>query len=152
MAVATASVFSHTDALVKTWSFTDPTPKYTLVVQDDVVGVTITNTPGITARKVTEIGPYEISEPTEAGVGNDKATSIGQYAAGVAIDGTFTFREVVSSGATPVPTSTPQGTPVFLTAGGQLTLVDTSNTRVGTVNYSATYQKAAGKLPIAIGL
>lgn len=152
MAVATASVFSHTDALVQTWSFTAPTPKGTLAVRDGVVGVTLTNTTGITARKVTEIGPYQISEPTEAGVGNDKATSIGQYAAGVALDGTFTFRDVVSTGTTPVPTSTPQSTPVFLTAGGALTLVSTSNTRVGTVNYSATYQKAAGKLPIAIGL
>lgn len=152
MAVATASVFTHTDALVKTWDFTDPTPKYTLVVRNGVVGVTLTNTPGITARKVTEIGPYEVSEPTEAGVGNDKATSIGARVAGVAIDGTFTFRDVVSSGTTPVPTSTPQGTPVFVTSAGALTLAASGNTRVGVVNYSATYQKAAGKLPIAIGL
>lgn len=152
MAVATASVFSHTDALVKTWDFTDPTPKYTLAVRNGVVGVTLTNTPDLTARKVTEIGPYEISEPTDGGVGTDKATSIGPRVAGVAIDGTFTFRDVVSSGTTPAPTSTPQDTPVFVTSAGALTLAASGNTRVGVVNYSATYQKAAGKLPIAIGL
>lgn len=152
MAVATASVFSHTDALVKVWNFAAPTPKGTLAVQNGVVGVSLTNTTGLTGRKVTEIGPYEISEPTPAGVGNDKATAVGQYAAGVAIDGTFSFTDIVSSGSTPVPTSTAQGTPVFLTSAGALTLAASGNTRVGVVNYPATYQKAAGKLPIAIGL
>lgn len=152
MAIAIGSTFSHTDTLVKTWAFTAATPKGTLAVQNGVVGVTLTNTTGLAGRKVTEIGPYQVSEPIAAGVGNDKATAIGQYAAGVAIDGTWPFAEIVSSGSTPVPTTTPQGTPVFLTSAGALTLAASGNTRVGVVNYPPTYNKAAGKLPIAIGL
>lgn len=152
MAIATGSVFSHTDALVKTWGFTDPTPKYSLVVKNGVVGVTLTPTTGLSGTDDTVIGPYTISEPKGFGVGNDKATAIGQYAAGTAIDGTFTFEGVVSSGTTLAPVSTEQGTPVFVTSAGALTLAASGNTRVGIVNYPATYTKAAGKLPVAIGV
>lgn len=152
MAIAIGSVFSHTDALVKTWKFAAATPKYTLAVQNGIVGVSLTSTTGLSGTNDTVIGPYTISEPKGFGVGNDKATAVGQFAAGVALDGTFAFGDIVSTGATPVPTSTEQGTPVFLTSAGALTLVATSNTRVGVVNYPATYNKVAGKLPIAIGL
>ena len=152
MAIATDQVFSHTDALVKTWGFAAATPKYTLAVQGGVVGVSLTPTTGIVAPNITDIGPYKVNAPIAAGVGNDKATAIGTFAAGVAVDGTFTFTGVVSTGSTPAPPSTAQGIPVFVTAAGELTLVATGNTRVGVVNYPATYNKAAGKLPIAIGV
>ena len=152
MAIATDQVFAHTDALVKTWGFTVATPKYTLAVQGGVVGVSLTPTTGLAGVDEIEVGPYKVSRPKPAGVGNDKATAIGTFAAGVAVDGTFTFTGVVSTGTTPAPTSTAQGTPVFVTGAGELTLVATSNTRVGVVNYPATYNKAAGVLPIAIGV
>lgn len=152
MAVATQSVFSHTDALVKIWKFATATPKYTLAVQSGVVGVSLTNTTGLTGTNDTNLGPYKISEPKGFGVGNDKATAIGEFAAGVAVDGTFEFTGVVSTGSTPAPTTTAQNTPVFVTSAGALTLDATGNTRVGTVNYPATYTKAAGKLPVAIGV
>lgn len=152
MAVATGQAFSHTDALVKTWKFAAATPKYTLAVQNGVVGVSLTSTTGLAGVDTTVIGPYTITEPKGFGVGNDKATAIGEFAAGVALDGTFEFAGVVSTGSTPAPTTTAQNTPVFVTGAGALTLEAAGNTRVGTVNYPATYTKAAGKLPVAIGV
>lgn len=152
MAVATGQVFSHTGALVKLWKFAAATPKYTLAVQNGVVGVALESTTGLSGTNDTVVGPYTISEPKGFGVGNDKADAIGTYATGVAIDGTFEFDSIVSTGTTAVPTTTVQGTPVFVTSGGALTLESTSNTRIGVVNYPATYVKVAGKLPIAIGL
>ena len=148
MAVATNSVFSHTDALVQTWDLGAATPKGTLVVKNDIIGVTLTNTVGITDTKVTQVGPYSIVEPTEAGVGNDKATAVGQYAAGVALDGTWEFADI--TGGT---LNTAQGTPVFATSAGALTLTATDNTRVGVVNFPASYHRTAAKtLPVAIGV
>lgn len=154
MAKALAQVFSHTDALVQTWGFAAATPARTLAVKSGVVGVTLTDTTGVARPDldITLYGDVKISGIRQAGVGNDKASAIGQYAAGVAIDGTWEFDSIVSTGTTPVPTNTAQSTPVFVTAGGALTLESASNTRVGIVNYSASYVKVAGKLPIAIGL
>lgn len=152
MATAIRQTFAHTDALVKTWKLAAATPKYTIVVQDGVVGITLTDTAGLSGTRDIEVGPYTVSAPKFAGVGNDAADAIGEFAAGVAFDGTFTFEDVVSTGTTPVPTTTDQATPVYMTAGGDLTLVESGNTRIGIVNYPATYNKVAGTLPIAIGV
>lgn len=150
MVVATGSVFSFTDALVKLWKFAAATPKYTLAVQNGVVGVSLTNTTGLAGTTNTKgYGPYTIGYPTEAGVGNDKATAVGEFASAVAIDGTFSFESITGADAT-----TAQGTPVFLTGAGALTLTASGNTRVGVINYPATYDKTATGIgfPVAIGL
>lgn len=149
MVVATGSVFSHTDALVKIWAFAEATPKHTLAIQNGVVGVSLTNTAGIDETKDTQVGPYTISEPVGFGVGNDKATAIGEFAAAVAIDGTFSFEEIDGADE-----ETAQGTPVFLTDEGELTLTGSGNTRVGVINYPATYNKTetGPGFPVAIGL
>lgn len=152
MAVSTGEVFAHTPALVKTWDMTEETPKGTIAVQSGIVGVTLTDTVGVAKPDEVIYGDVKITGITQPGAGNAEAIAVGDFAAGVAIDGTWEFEEIVSSGTTPVPTSTAQNTPVFITSGGALTLVSTSNTRVGVVNYPGTYSKAAGKLPIAIGL
>lgn len=152
MARATSQVFAHTDALVKVWPLAAAAEKNTLVVNNGVIGITLTRTTGVAGADEIEVGPYTVSRPKFAGVGNDKATAVGPIAAGVALDGTWEFEGVVSTGTTAVPTTTAQGTPVFVTSAGDLTLVNTSNTRAGIVNYPATYNKVAGKLPIAIGL
>jgi hypothetical protein len=149
MAVATQEVFSHThlDGEVETWNIGAATPKFTLVQQGGRFGVTLTNTPGITTKRTKAIGPYEISAPTFAGVGNDEATAIGTTATGVSTHGTWEF-----TGITGATTATVQGTAVYITGAGALTLTATSNTKVGSVNYPATYAKAAGKLPVKIGV
>lgn len=154
MAKALGSVFSHTDALVKTWDFGAATPKGTLAVKNGVVGVSLTDTVGVTRTDldITLYGNVKISGIRQPGVGNDKATTVGTYAAGAAIDGTWEFDSIVSTGTTPVPVTTAQGVPVFLTGAGALTLDSSGNTRIGVVNYPASYVKVAGKLPIAIGL
>jgi|SRR5690606_9108248 len=153
MAVATQEVFYHTDALVETWDLGAATPALTLVKQAGSAryGVSLTNTAGIATERTKTLGPYEISAPTFAGVGNDEADAIGTYAAGVAVDGTWEFADIVSSGTTPVPTSTAQGTVVYVTSAGELTLESAGNDRIGVVNYPATYPKAAGTLPVQIG-
>lgn len=147
MAVATQEVFAHTDALVETWSLGAATPANTLVKQagSDRYGVSLTNTVGVTPADSITIGETTISRPKRVGVGNDKADAIGEFAAGVATDGTWEFP--VTGGLT----TTPQGAVVYATAGGQPTLTATSNTRIGAVNYPATYVKAAGTLPVKIG-
>lgn len=69
----------------------------------------------------------------------------------LAYDGTFEFDGVVSSGTTPAPTSTPNGTAVFITSAGALTLASSGNTAYGHVDYPLDYFKVAGVLPIRIG-
>jgi hypothetical protein len=152
MAVATQEVFGfRKSTIVKAAA---ATPKGTLFI--DAGGrpvVTLTDTKGVTRTdKNIEIGNITISGFVAPGVGNEEAEAvIGTYAVGAALDGTWEFESVVSSGTTPVPTSTAQGTPVFITGAGALTLASSGNTRVGVVDYPASYNKVAGTLPVAIG-
>lgn len=69
----------------------------------------------------------------------------------LAYDGVFEFSGVVSSGTTPAPTSTAQGTKVYITSGGALTLASSGNTFYGEVDYPLDYAKVAGVLPIRVG-
>lgn len=73
----------------------------------------------------------------------------------LAYDGTWELT-VVSTGTTPAPTSTAQGTKVYAIVSGTaitgLTLVSTSNTFYGTVDYPyPDYTKRAGTLPVRVG-
>lgn len=88
---------------------------------------------------------YTLSGVQSGGVSNatDSAT--------LAFDGTYEFSGVVSTGTTPVPTSTAQDTAVYITSGGALTLVATDNTLYGHVDYPPGYYKVAGTLPVRIG-
>jgi hypothetical protein len=68
----------------------------------------------------------------------------------LAYDGTWEF-DVVSSGTTPAPTSTANGTQVYITSANALTLASSGNTAYGKVDYPTEYNKVAGKLPVRIG-
>lgn len=146
MAVATQEVFQRTDALVETWDLGAATPARTLVTKGGRYGVSLTDTVGVAKPDQTLYGNVKLTGITRPGFSNDKATAIGTYAAGVATDGTWEFEGVTGATA-----STEQGTPVFATSAGALTMTASGNTRVGVVNYPATYEKAAGVLPIKIG-
>lgn len=147
VAVATQEVFSHTDAIVEIWAVPAGTAKNSLVKQagSDRYGVTLTRAPGGSEKDEIDLGPYTVARPKKVGVGNDKATAISNYAAGVALDGTWEF--AVAGGQL----NTAQGVPVYIEADGDLTLTATDNTKVGVVNYPASYAKVAGTLPIKIG-
>ncbi|UOE45982.1 hypothetical protein [Agromyces larvae] len=153
--IATQEVFAHTDALVETWGIGAATRQNTLVKQagSNRFGVTLTDTIGVARPDLdkTLYGDVKITGVTQPGVGNDKATAVGTYATGVATDGTWEFESIVSTGTTPAPTTTAQGAVVYATGAGALTLEAASNTRVGVVNYPATYAKVAGTLPVKVG-
>ncbi len=151
--VATQAVFTHDDTKTEVWAVASATAARSLVKQagSGRYGVTLTRAPGGSAVDELEIGPFKITRPKAVGVGNDEATAVGTFAAGVATDGTWEFEGIVSTGSTPVPTTTEQGVVVYAEADGDLTLVSTDNFRVGVVNYPATYTKSAGTLPIQIG-
>ncbi|MFT4260348.1 hypothetical protein [Microbacterium sp.] len=146
MAVATQEVFAHTDALVEIWDAGAATPANTLLVKGGRAGVTLTNTAGIATKRTKAVGPYDLSAPAFPGVGNDLATAVGTRATGVAVDGTWEFEGV--AGAT---LATAQTADVYVTGAGALTLTAGTNTKVGVVNYPATYVKVAGTLPVKIG-
>lgn len=152
MTVATQNVFAHTDALVETWDLGAATPQNTLVQQEgsERLGVTLTDTIGVTKPAKTIYGSVTINGITQPGVGNDEALSVSTdgFAAGVAIDGTWKFPV---AGAT---VDIAQGTPVYFDpTAGTLSLTDdgVDDVRAGVVNYTATYAKAAGVLPVKIG-
>lgn len=65
--------------------------------------------------------------------------------ASFAHDGTYEF---AVTGAT---TSTADGTAVYITSAGALTLTSTSNTAFGKVDLPKDYRKKAGRAPVAIG-
>lgn len=111
---------------------------------DDGPAVALTSRADATTSFTTPQG-YTLSGVPSGGVGNatDSAT--------VAFDGTYEFSGVVSTGTTPVPTSTAQSTAVYITSAGALTLVDTNNDLFGHVDYPPGYHKVAGTLPIRIG-
>jgi hypothetical protein len=146
MAVATQEVFLHTTALVETWDVGAATPERTLVESGGRYGITKTDTVGVIKPDKTLYGNVKVTGYSRPGFSNDKATTIGTYAVGVAVDGTWEF-----TGITGVTTSTAQGTPIFVTSAGALTATASGNTRIGVVNYPATYTRAAGVAPIKIG-
>jgi hypothetical protein len=151
MAKATIEVFAHSDEATEIWYFDAPTPQYTLAVQNGVAAIVLTDTEGVAGTSIV-YGPHTVSGIVRPGVSNRDATAggAGKYAAGVTLDGTWGFEDVVSTGTTPAPTTTTQGTKVYVTAGGALTLEASSNTLVGRVNYTADYTKAAGRLPVKL--
>jgi hypothetical protein len=145
---ATQEVFAHTDAITEIWTVPAGTPQRTVLrqVSSGRVGVTLTRAAGGSARQTIEVGPYQTSRPAPVGVGNEDVKSVAEHAVGVALDGTWEFTGI--AGAT---TATPQGTPVYIEADGDLTLTEAGSTRAGVVNYPGLYTKAAGKLPVKIG-
>ncbi|WP_217181636.1 hypothetical protein [Streptomyces sp. AC495_CC817] len=154
MAVATQEVFQRTDALCEVWDAGSATPQYTLLMKGGRPGVTLTDTKGVAKPDQVLYGAVKVTGITQPGYSNEAAKSVSAagFGVGVATDGTWEFPSVVSTGTTPAPTSTAQGTPVFVTGAGALTLESSGNTRVGAVNYTATYVKSAGTLPIKIGV
>lgn len=151
MAVATNSVFSHTDALVEIWDAGAATPARTLLENNGRYGITLTDTVGVTKPARTIYGSVQISGITQPGVGNDKAAAIGTYAVGVAVDGTWEFEGVTGADA-----DTAQGTPVYVDpTAGTLSVTDdgVDDVLLGYVNYPASYNRAATptRLPIKIG-
>ncbi len=153
MAIATQEVFAHTDAQAEVWDAGVATPERTLLSKSGRFGVTLTDTEGVARPDLNiAIGDITISGFVAPGVGNDHATAVGDFSTGVATDGTWEFPGIVTTAAAPAPVTTPQSTPVFVTGAGALTLVATDNTRLGVVNYPATYTKAAGVLPVKIGV
>lgn len=153
--IATQEVFAHTDAKVEIWGLVDAHAERSLVKQagSERYGVTLTDTVGVVKPAKTIYGNVQVTGITQPGVGNEDVTSMGTHAVGVALDGTWEFEGIVSTGTTPAPTTTPQGTVVYAEPDGDLTLEDGggANFRIGPVNYPGTYAKVAGTLPIQIG-
>ncbi|MDF2506238.1 MAG: hypothetical protein K0Q52_97 [Microbacterium sp.] len=145
---ATQAVFSHThlDGESTIWDVPAGTESRTLVRDGDTFAVTLTRAPGGTGRDELAIGPFKVSREQLVGVSNEEAVAVGEHAVGVTPHGTWEFEGIV--GAT---VDTPQSTPVYVEADGDLTVTEGTNTRVGVVNYPGTYTKVAGTLPIKIG-
>lgn len=99
---------------------------------------------GDATRTVTDAGTGVSVTLPSGGVG------LADDEASLAFNGTFEF-DVVSTGSTPAPTSTPQDTVVYITGGGDLTLTEATNDRYGTVDYPKDYHRAAGRLPVRVG-
>src|SRR5690606_35952975 len=129
------------------WDLGAATPALTLVSKNGRYGISLTNTAGIATTRTKQVGPYEFSAPTFAGVGNEDATAVGEHAAGVAVDGTWEFEGIAG-----VTASTAQSTPVYVDGDGDLTTTAASNTKVGEINFPATYTKATGVAPVKIGV
>ncbi len=151
MAVATQEVFAHTDALCEVWKLAAATPARTLVVQGGRVGITLTDTKGVVkASQSLYPGGPTVSGVTQPGVGNEDVTwaqGAGDYAVGVATDGTWEFEGVGAA-------DTAQGVPVYVTGAGAVTLTEGSNTKIGVVNYPASYNRGQTPkaLPVKIGV
>ena len=146
MAVATWAAFAHTPAKVEIWSAGAATPARTVLVKDGRYGVTLTDTTGVATPNET-VGPYTLNSGEQAGVSLEKVEAIASYPVGVALDGTWVFADI-----TGVTTSTAQGVVIYITGGGALTTTSSGNTRFGVVNYNASFTKAAGVAPVAIGV
>ncbi|GAB2702066.1 hypothetical protein BKA24_001729 [Microbacterium marinum] len=155
MAKATQQVFSFSDDKTETWILDAATPKDTIVAQSGRVGVTITDTLGVN-KPAHVVGQFSISGYNRPGVSLEDVDNVpnGKFAVQVAVDGVYEFAgvKVTIAGGVDAPTTTANHTPVYVTSDGSLTLESASNTKVGRVVYPPTYTKAAGKLPIAIGL
>lgn len=146
-AIATQEVFSHShlDGEGEIWTVPAGTAQRTLVKEGTRFGITLTRAAGGSAVDEIEVGPYTISRAKNVGVGNEDVEAIAAPAVGVTTHGTWEF-----TGITGVTTSTAQATDVYVTSAGALTLTATSNTKVGTVNFPASYVKAAGKAPVKL--
>lgn len=149
MAIATQEVFAHTDSLVEIWDAGAETPARTLIMKNGRPGVALTNTSDITGNVASKtFGRVTVALAKQGGVGNSKASAVdATQAVPVAVDGTWEFESI-----TGVTTSTAQSTPIYVTSGGVLTNSSSGNTKVGEVNYPATYTKAAGVAPVKIGV
>lgn len=146
MAVATQEVFAHTDAQAEVWDAGQATPAFTLLVKGGRPGITLTDTVGVAKPDQTLYGDVKITGLKRAGYSNHAADAVGDYATGVATDGTWEF-----AGVTGADDSTAQGTPVYLTGAGALTLTEGGNTRVGAVNFTASYDRKTTHTPVKIG-
>ncbi len=152
MVVATQQVFAHTDALTEIWKLGAATPARTLVIQGERVGVTLTDTRGVTKADITVFGDIKVTGVQQPGVGNDEVTwaqGANDYAVGVATDGTWEFPV---TGAT---ASIAQGAVVYVTGAGAATLTEGSNTKIGVVNFPGSYighGETPATLPVKIGV
>lgn len=144
--MAKNTVFASSDALREVWPVSAEVDSGVPLTLHGRSGVTITASGGIT-RSVT-VGNYTLSGIPGGGIGLKPLEVV------VATDGTFEFLNVTDTdGTTPVATTTAQGAQVYITSAGALTLDATSNTAFGWVNYPVhKYVKAAGKLPVKIGI
>lgn len=143
--MATNLVYRYTGEKTRVWDLGGTfAPGLPVKSASSEPGVTLTATGNYTRSQV--FGPYTISGIPAGGVGltGNECT--------VATDGTWEFDNVVSSGATPAPTSTANNTLVYITAGNALTLTVGSNTAYGVVDYPKDYVKVAGTLPVKIGV
>lgn len=148
MARALRETLAHTDDQTEIWYVAAPTPERTLLIEQGRVAITMYDTEGVAGTSRT-YGALTVGGIVRPGTSlrNVTAGQAGEYAVGVATDGTWTFDTI--TGAT---LATRQGTPVYvIVATGVLTLTAGSNVRVGTVNYTANFAKVAGTLPIKIG-
>lgn len=144
--MATNMVYRYDDEKTRVWDLGGTfAPGLPVKSASSEPGVTLTGSGGYT-RSQTGPGPYTISGIPAGGVGltGNECT--------VATDGTWEFEGVVSSGATPAPTSTPNNTLVYITSGNALTLASSGNAIYGVVDYPKNYVKVAGTLPVKIGV
>lgn len=139
--MATNAVFPYTESQVEIWTLAATTAPGVAVVggpNGAQPGVTLTGTGDY---KVTaQVGPYTISGIGRGGVGLEAKQ------ASVATDGTW---ELAVAGAT---TGTAQNALVYITTAGAPTLTVGTNKVIGKVNYPQDYVKAAGILPVKIGV
>ena len=145
-AIATGQVYSSTEALHRPWINPTTISAGTAVISaSDQPGIAITGTGDSTKASIT-LGPYTISAAagTGGGVGNEGK----EFSA--AVDGTWTFP--VTGGLT----TTPNNTLVYAVVSSgditSLTLTASTNKIYGVVDYSKDYVKAAGFLPVKIGV
>lgn len=137
--MALNTVFASSDNLREIWPVASEISAGTPLINNTRAGVALTDSGGKT-RSVT-FGPYTLSGIPSGGVGL-KALEVT-----VATDGTFEFASVAG-----YTTAATQGTPVYITSGGALTMTSTSNTLFGWVNYPEDYIKSNSKTPVKIGI
>lgn len=140
--MATNLVFSYDEKHVEIWTLAATKGSGVPVVggaSGAQPGITLTGTGDYT--KSSTVGPYTVSGIPAGGVGLEGKE------ASVAVDGTW---ELAVTGAT---TSTAQNALVYFVASdGTLTTTAGSNKVFGKVNYPKDYVKAAGILPVKIGV
>lgn len=111
-------------------------------------GVPVLSKAGLAANTVTGSGDYTVSETvfqyTVSGIPAGGVGLRGQEVT-LAFDGTW---EYAVTGATD---TTAQGTKVYITTAGALTLTAASNTEFGYVDWSTDYNRTRGLTPVRIG-
>jgi len=108
------------------------------LVIEDRPAVALTNRGDVPGSSITVDGTSYTLSGGGVGLDDDQAS--------VAFDGTFLF-EV--AGATDGDSA--QGTQVYITSAGALTLTSTGNTKFGTVDKPQDWYDVAGSLPVRIG-